>query len=76
MLEQPLPDNQWNHSHVFHEGNPLAQKTPLRALARALSSAGAIVGLRRLERFIRTAIGKRRGVFLLPAATMKSKSSC
>lgn len=31
-MELPLPDNNWTHSHVFNEGNPLAQKNTTRAV--------------------------------------------
>lgn len=31
-MEQPLPHNDWTHSHVFNEGNPLAQKNTTRAV--------------------------------------------
>lgn len=32
MMEQPLSADRWNHSHVFNEGNPLAQKNTTRAV--------------------------------------------
>ncbi|MCI2811320.1 CDF family Co(II)/Ni(II) efflux transporter DmeF [Eoetvoesiella caeni] len=31
-MEQRQPDNDWTHSHVFNEGNPLAQKNTTRAV--------------------------------------------
>src|SRR3546814_19103127 len=31
-MEQRQPDNDWTHSHVFNEGNPLAKKNTTRAV--------------------------------------------
>lgn len=44
-MKHPLPDHPWNHSHVFHDGNPLAQRnTTLAAALTATMMVVEIVG--------------------------------
>lgn len=40
-MKYPLPDHPWNHSHVFHDGNPLAQRNT--SLAAALTATMMVV---------------------------------
>lgn len=40
-MEHPLPDHPWNHSHDFHDGNPLARRNT--AWAAALTATMMVV---------------------------------
>lgn len=44
-MEHPLPNHPWNHSHDFHDGNPLAQRnTAWAAALTATMMVAEIVG--------------------------------